>query len=260
MGLVTRVPVPELLFLGPSYVERRHRHDLLRLGVTHIVNATVELPFSHPAYFEFYRVAVSEDQTGKLAPFFNQVSAHMKRVLEEPGNGIFVHCVAGAARSASVVLAYLIYRHKMSLREAFELLRGARRQVRPSSHFMSELIQWDFQCNGSCDLTIEEYEAWHSVERLVVEFPEHSRSTVVRCLVEDEKLRLREAALSLRKLARIMEDQARQAKEDEEERLEEERKLQERRAAREEMYRTGNWDALKKEQEKTQGTKPNLFW
>ena len=46
MGLVTRVPVPELLFLGPSYVERRHRHDLLRLGVTHIVNATVEVPLS----------------------------------------------------------------------------------------------------------------------------------------------------------------------------------------------------------------------
>ena len=41
--LLSRVPVRERLFVGPAYVERNYRYELKGIGVTHIVNATLEV-------------------------------------------------------------------------------------------------------------------------------------------------------------------------------------------------------------------------
>jgi protein-tyrosine phosphatase len=52
---------------------------------------------------------------------------------------IIVNCARGISRSATIVIAYLMYRYKMRLDEAYELLIKLRPQVRPNSNFRYQL-------------------------------------------------------------------------------------------------------------------------
>ncbi|XP_073951236.1 dual specificity protein phosphatase 9-like isoform X2 [Choristoneura fumiferana] len=53
--------------------------------------------------------------------------------------GVLVHCVAGVSRSVTVTLAYLMQRHRLSLRDAFELVRARKTDIAPNFHFMRQL-------------------------------------------------------------------------------------------------------------------------
>lgn len=52
---------------------------------------------------------------------------------------IIVNCARGISRSATIVIAYLMYKFKMRYDDAFELLIKLRPQVRPNSNFRYQL-------------------------------------------------------------------------------------------------------------------------
>ena len=54
--------------------------------------------------------------------------------------GVLVHCSAGVSRSCSVLTAYLVSKHDMSLRNAFALVRSKRQYVYPNLGFWEALI------------------------------------------------------------------------------------------------------------------------
>ena len=54
-----------------------------------------------------------------------------------------VNCAAGVSRSATVVLAWLMSRKKMTLFDAFAFLRSKRRFVYPNKGFWELLISLD---------------------------------------------------------------------------------------------------------------------
>eukprot|EP01043_Picozoa_sp_COSAG02_P005495 COSAG02_NODE_149_length_33622_cov_118.075948_4_plen_222_part_00 len=53
--------------------------------------------------------------------------------------GVYVHCMAGASRSASTVCAFLMKRHGLSLEEALSITRMARPCVNPNPGFVQML-------------------------------------------------------------------------------------------------------------------------
>lgn len=57
-------------------------------------------------------------------------------------HGVFVHCDAGMDRSATVVVAYLIWRDGMARDEAIELVRR-KRAIKPNPAFMEILQAWE---------------------------------------------------------------------------------------------------------------------
>lgn len=57
--------------------------------------------------------------------------------------GVLVHCVAGVSRSVTVTLAYLMQRHRLSLRDAFELVRSRKTDIAPNFHFMRQLHSFE---------------------------------------------------------------------------------------------------------------------
>lgn len=50
-----------------------------------------------------------------------------------------MHCVAGISRSVTVTVAYLMQRHRLSLNDAFALVRSRKSDVAPNFHFMRQL-------------------------------------------------------------------------------------------------------------------------
>lgn len=57
--------------------------------------------------------------------------------------GVLVHCVAGVSRSVTVTLAYLMQRHRLCLRDAFELVRSRKTDISPNFHFMRQLHSFE---------------------------------------------------------------------------------------------------------------------
>jgi protein-tyrosine phosphatase len=52
---------------------------------------------------------------------------------------VFVHCAAGMSRSATIVIAYLMWKQKMSLNDAFNFVKKKRPVISPNLNFMRQL-------------------------------------------------------------------------------------------------------------------------
>ena len=61
---------------------------------------------------------------------------------------MLVHCFAGVSRSASVVLAYLMREHGLSLRAAFKLAKAKRPFINPNEGFRVQLQKYEQELRG----------------------------------------------------------------------------------------------------------------
>ena len=52
---------------------------------------------------------------------------------------VFVHCAAGMSRSATIVVAYLMWKRKLSLNEAIKFVKNKRPVISPNLNFMRQL-------------------------------------------------------------------------------------------------------------------------
>ncbi|KAF2078038.1 hypothetical protein CYY_000676 [Polysphondylium violaceum] len=71
----------------------------------------------------------------RLFEIFDSVEKNNQRCL--------VHCMHGRSRSATAVIAYLMYRNKWSLRESLQEVRSRRSLVGPHRHLKLQLIEWE---------------------------------------------------------------------------------------------------------------------
>jgi len=98
---------------------------------------------------------------------------------KELGERVFVHCMLGKSRSASLVIAYLMREHKQTLKEAFEFVRSRRTIIKPNSGFMQQLIEYEQQLHGSNSMTMDHYFYIYKKEVHVINVPVEDKETVV---------------------------------------------------------------------------------
>ena len=60
-----------------------------------------------------------DDVSVNLLDHFDEAFAFIDNA-RRPGCNVFVHCLAGVSRSASVVVAYVMAREHVSLKDAYE--------------------------------------------------------------------------------------------------------------------------------------------
>ncbi|XP_056174961.1 dual specificity protein phosphatase 1-like isoform X3 [Syzygium oleosum] len=111
--------IEEDLFLG-SVGAANNKDDLKRLNVTHILTVASTLKPAYPDDFVYKVIAA-------------------KRL----GGGVLVHCFVGKSRSVTIVVAYLMKKHGMSLSQALEHVKSRRRQASPNSGFISQLQEYE---------------------------------------------------------------------------------------------------------------------
>ena len=61
---------------------------------------------------------------------------------------MLVHCMLGMSRSATVILMYLMRGEKMTLKEAWELVKNARYIVKPNPIFALALVKLELELFG----------------------------------------------------------------------------------------------------------------
>ena len=61
----------------------------------------------------------------------------------QTGTGVLVHCQAGVSRSPTIVISYLMKHTRMSMVDAYKLVKNRRSIISPNLNFMGQLVQWE---------------------------------------------------------------------------------------------------------------------
>jgi predicted protein tyrosine phosphatase len=152
--------VSGFLWLGSGRDADNVEH-LRSLGVTHVLNVTSE--WKEAAALAQHKVVVKrlpikDFVTESISPHLENALAFIDAAREASGSRLLVHCVVGKSRSATVVLAYLMVRHGMTLHAAYHHVRNVR-EIRPNDGFFAEVTRL-------CLLLLLAANVWRQVAKL----------------------------------------------------------------------------------------------
>ena len=148
---------------------------LKKIGCTHVAAVGEEFldnsaNDAQTLGIKFWNCAISDDehQGSAMADSLRSAAAFINGALGAKGC-VVVHCAAGISRSATVVLGYFLIHRKMTLRDSFSQLIGARGCIWPNDAFMAALIALEAEVRGANTITLAEYERWGDYEGPLVD-------------------------------------------------------------------------------------------
>ena len=114
--------------------------DILRqYNITHIINCAFNLPNRFPEQITYKRLDLRDEPD---QPILERLEEAYQFIKENKDKNIFVHCVFGKSRSASVVIFYVMKEKKMNFQDAKNFVKNIRNIVEPNSGFESELNRY----------------------------------------------------------------------------------------------------------------------
>lgn len=110
-------PTPSRVLLGAELAARDGAKLALE-GVTHVINcAGIICANHHPASFTYLKLNLQDTAREDISAAFYDSLDFMHSALSSGGT-VFVHCQHGVSRSATIVIAYLMWRDGLSCAEA----------------------------------------------------------------------------------------------------------------------------------------------
>ncbi|XP_062177157.1 dual specificity protein phosphatase 1 isoform X2 [Alnus glutinosa] len=129
--------IEEGLFLG-SVGAANNKNALKSFNITHVLTVASTLLPAHPNDFVYKVINVTDRQETDIKQYFNECFNFIDEA-KRLGGGVLVHCFVGRSRSVTIVVAYLMKKHGMSLDQALEHVKNRRAQAAPNSGFISQL-------------------------------------------------------------------------------------------------------------------------
>ena len=84
----------------------------------------------YPEDFEYANIEIDDDERENIFKYFYTCINFI-----EKSKICFVHCQAGMSRSASIVIAYVMYKLKLKFEEAFDYVKKRREYINPIKNF-----------------------------------------------------------------------------------------------------------------------------
>ncbi|KAK5906047.1 hypothetical protein CgunFtcFv8_001946 [Champsocephalus gunnari] len=135
------------LYIGDA-ATAQHKTRLVDLGITHVVNSAdgPQHIDTGPCFYkdtniQYHGVEATDCKDFDLSPFFTETADFIHGALSQRGK-VLVHCARGISRSATLALAYLLIRERLSLVEAVEAVRR-HRNILPNVGFLNQLRHLD---------------------------------------------------------------------------------------------------------------------
>ncbi|CAG9333273.1 unnamed protein product [Blepharisma stoltei] len=126
------------LYLG-SIFAAEDQTILREFGITHIVQVLE----SNDICPQFSNIVYHH------SPIMDRVDGNLIRILPSAlkfihtnlvaGGKVFVHCAAGISRSSSIIVAYLMAKHKLPFEDAYNWVKSKRSMARPNNGFQRQL-------------------------------------------------------------------------------------------------------------------------
>lgn len=112
--------------------------------ISHIIVCGKALKCHFPDDFKYLMISIDDSHDQDIHQYFESTNAFIKLGTENNGK-VLVHCHAGVSRSATLVLAYLMYEYHMTLDDAKALLKSKRPCTCPNRGFLLQLEAYEAQ-------------------------------------------------------------------------------------------------------------------
>eukprot|EP00762_Andalucia_godoyi_P001847 ANDGO_06099.mRNA.1 Dual specificity protein phosphatase Mpk3 len=144
------VQVSPRLYLTDLIGVARLRTKLISdYSIFYILNAARRYPTDVLQLFDPQIQIMSLDIDDKVSSNILHLLPQVVRFIEEglnSGKSVLVHCIAGISRSVSCILAYWIWKERISLQAAIQRVRIVRPQAQPNWGFGVQLLVWQKRC------------------------------------------------------------------------------------------------------------------
>ena len=138
-------PITDHLFLSGAHPVQGQR--LRSLGITHVINATMEVMDIHAPGITSTRILIQDTPYARLGLYFDKCAKVIDDIRKQGGKTL-VHCVAGVSRSASLCMAYLMRCKGMTLKDAYKLVKSKRPVIHPNPGFFRQLVEFEKFIHG----------------------------------------------------------------------------------------------------------------
>jgi predicted protein tyrosine phosphatase len=138
--------LPNLWFgsIGCTY----DREFLRSNNITHIisvVNEDSKSPLMTELGIQTLCIQLNDREDESIYDYFAETTAFITNVLEN-NSAVLVHCLAGVSRSPTILAAYLIRVHNMSVQDSldyiFEKVKTQGYIIHPTDGFLTALDKW----------------------------------------------------------------------------------------------------------------------
>jgi atypical dual specificity phosphatase len=137
----------ERLYLG-DFEAAQNSRLLKDRGITHVVNCAIELnEHAAPGVKTLY-LNLDDVPEQKIAGALTTSYVFIDDALKDPRARVFVHCYAGISRSSSVVIHYLMRKHRVPYGWVLREVRKRRPIVQPNAGFEVTLKKIDAYIGG----------------------------------------------------------------------------------------------------------------
>ena len=142
------------LYLGNFY-SATQKEELKKRGITHILMVGYLLHEFFPNDFVYANIEIEDDERENIFRYFYVCINFI-----EKSKVCYVHCQAGVSRSASIVIAYVMYKNKLNFEDAFEFVKEKRCYIYPNDGFRLQLEDFD-RVLKHCNYDLEKYRQIH---------------------------------------------------------------------------------------------------
>ena len=129
--------ITEKIYLG-DYTSANNIPELKEEGITKILTVMDYDDGQNEKYdpneFTHLKFNVCDDEYQNIIQYFGECLNYIK----EKDEKVLVHCMAGASRSATIVIAYLMWKEKKSVHDELNFV-NSKRFIFPNPGFLSQL-------------------------------------------------------------------------------------------------------------------------
>lgn len=117
---------------------------LTKHNIKYVLNVTADLPnvFEATGAIKYMQIPIADHWSQNLATYFPQAIQFIEEA-RTSDTGVLVHCLAGVSRSVTITVAYLMSSLRLSLNDAFTLVRSRKSNIAPNFHFMEQLNSFE---------------------------------------------------------------------------------------------------------------------
>ena len=114
-------------------------------NITNIINVTEEIPNYFKNNFNYYNIKINDDNLNSFDnEMFEKVLSYIYKIQEtnkinNKNNNILIHCYMGSSRSATIVILYLMHKHKLTLEKAIHFIKQKRDIININTTFLDNL-------------------------------------------------------------------------------------------------------------------------
>lgn len=131
--------IEDFLYLGSDYLAK-NKSILQDNKITHIINSAGDYsPNYHDNDFKYLTFHLKDHPRENIECIFYNAINFIEDAKASKGR-VYVHCVQGISRSATICLAYVILSKGLDYNEAFEFIQKKREVINPNLGFIVQLM------------------------------------------------------------------------------------------------------------------------